>query len=138
MSDRKSITVDALIEKIPEVTAFVDKALEAHECGMKAQMQMDIAVDEIFGNIANYAYPESVGQATVEIEINPETREALLTFTDHGIPFDPLAKPDPDVTLSLEDREIGGLGIFMVKKSMDDMQYAYRDGANILMLRKKI
>ena len=103
---------------------------------MKIQMQIDIAVEEIFVNIANYAYAPEIGTATVRVEVMGDPPSVDITFIDKGIPYDPLAKADPDVTLSAEERQIGGLGIFMVKKSMDDVKYAYLDGHNILTIKK--
>jgi len=97
-----------------------------------------VALDEIIGNIVNYAYAPGVGQVTVRMELDLAARQVSLTFIDAGIPYDPMAKDDPDVTLSAEDREIGGLGIFMVKKTMDEMRYAYQDGKNVLTIRKTI
>jgi len=134
----KKLEVEAKVENLAAVMAFVDEELEMAECSMKAQMQIDIAVEEIFTNIAYYAYSPGTGDAVVQIDITEDPRCAVLTFTDHGVKYDPLAKEDPDVTLSAEDREIGGLGIFMVKKSMDDVRYEYKDGQNILVLTKKI
>ena len=129
------ITVPAKVDNIPEVTEFVDSILEACDCPMKVQMQIDIAIDEIFSNIAFYAY-DNEGDATVVIDTEKEPGVIHLTFIDSGKPYDPLEKEDPDVTLSAEERNIGGLGIFMVKKSMDDMVYEYTDGKNILKLKK--
>ena len=104
---------------------------------MKTQMQVDVAVEEIFVNIAHYAYAPGTGAATVQAEASAETKTLTVTFIDSGVPYNPLEKPDPDVTLSAEDRQIGGLGIYMVKKSMDDMRYEYRDGRNVLTLEKR-
>ena len=132
----REITVDAAIENITEVTAFVDEQLEAFDCPMKVQMQIDIAIDELFSNIAHYAYKPEVGKATVRVEFDEEPRAAVVTFVDSGVPYDPLAKKDPDVTLSAEERKIGGLGIYLVKKSMDDMFYEYKDGQNMLTIKK--
>lgn len=132
----KEITLDATIGNIGEVTEFVNRSLEEGGCPMKAQLQIDIAVDELFGNIAHYAYRPETGPATVRIEITEKPPAAVLTFIDSGVPYDPLAKEDPDVTLSAGEREAGGLGIFLVKKSMDDMTYEYKDGQNILKIRK--
>ena len=91
-------------------------------------MQMDIAIDELFSNIAHYAYPQETGEATVDIDIDGERRVVELTFRDRGIPYNPLAKEAPDVTGSAEEREAGGVGIYIVKQSMDEMFYEYRDG----------
>lgn len=134
----KELTINATLESIPEVTAFVDEQLEAMDCPMKAQMQIDIAIDELFSNIARYAYNPEVGPATVRVEVTEDPIAVVITFIDHGVPYDPLAKADPDVSLSAEEREIGGLGIYMVKKSMDEVAYEYKNGQNILRIRKNL
>lgn len=138
MSDAKELTLEATLENIPTVTDFVDAELEALDCPMKAQMQIDIAIDELFGNIAHYAYDPATGPATVRVEVERDPLAVVITFIDNGKPYDPLAAADPDTTLSAEAREIGGLGVFLVKKTMDDVQYAYRDGKNILIIKKQI
>ena len=132
------VVVEALKENLGEVSAFVDSHLEEIDCPIKAQMQLDIAVEELFVNIANYAYAPDTGKATIRLEINEEPLSVSITFIDNGIPYDPLAKADPDITLSAEERAIGGLGIFMVKKSMDDMFYEYKDSQNVLTIVKKL
>ena len=137
MKDRKELTIDATIENVAAVTAFVDEQLEQLNCPAKTQMQVDIAIDELFGNIANYAYNPNVGTATVRVEVTDDLPAVVITFIDNGVPYDPLAKADPDITLSVEEREIGGLGIYMVKKTMDDISYEYKDGKNILRIKKK-
>ncbi|RKI28960.1 ATP-binding protein [bacterium 1xD8-6] len=134
----KELTVDATIENVAAVTAFVDEQLEQLDCPMKTQIQVDIAIDELFGNIANYAYNLEIGVATVRIEVTEDPLAVVITFIDNGVPYDPLAKADPDVTLSAEKRQIGGLGIYIVKKSMDNISYEYKDGMNILTIRKNI
>ncbi len=134
----KEITLKATVENITRVTAFVEEQLEALDCPLRAQMQINVAIDELFGNIAHYAYAPDTGDATVRVEAEEEPRAVVITFIDRGVPYDPLKKPDPDVTLSAEDRAVGGLGIFLVKKTMDDMSYSYEDGQNILRIRKKI
>ena len=134
----KELTIAATVENIEVVTDFVNEQLEAFDCPMKAQMQIDIAIDELFGNIAHYAYNPEVGDATVRVEVIEDPLAVVITFIDQGVPYDPLAKEDPDTTLSAEERGIGGLGIYMVKKSMDDITYEYTDGKNILKIRKNI
>ena len=134
----KELKLAATVENIEVVTDFVNEQLEALDCPMKAQMQIDVAIDELFGNIAHYAYTPEVGDATVRVEVIDDPLAVIITFIDNGVPYDPLAKADPDVTLSAEEREIGGLGIFMVKKSMDDIAYEYKDGQNILKIKKNI
>lgn len=134
----KELTLEAKVENVPVVTDFVNEQLEAHGCSMKAQMQIDIAIDELFSNIAFYAYNPEVGTATVRVEITEDPLSVVVTFIDHGQPYDPLKKEDPDTTLSAEERQIGGLGIYMVKKSMDQVAYEYKDGQNILTIKKNI
>ncbi len=132
----KELKVDAKRENLEEVLAFVDKELEIANCSMKTQMKIDVAVEEIFVNIANYAYAPETGSALIRIETQYDANRVEITFHDWGMPYDPLAKPDPDITLSAAERQIGGLGIFMVKKSMDDMKYSYVDGQNVLTIVK--
>lgn len=132
------LTIEAMVSNLEKVLAFVDAELEKLDCPMKAQIQIDVAVEELFVNIANYAYAPEIGTATVQFEAAPNSGTVEITFLDRGIPYDPLAKPDPNVTLSAEERQIGGLGIYMAKKSMDDMRYEYRDGQNILTIIKKL
>lgn len=134
----KEMEIEATLENFEEVQAFVDEELERLGCSMETQIQIDIAVEEIFVNIAHYAYNPDVGKATIRVEITEDPLSVVLTFMDNGIPYDPLAKQDPDVTLPPEERQIGGLGIYMVKESMDDVKYEYRDGKNILTICKKL
>ena len=134
----KEITLAATVENIEVVTDFVNEQLEAMECPMKAQMLIGIAIDELFGNIAHYAYAPDVGEATVRVEVSENPLSVVITFIDGGVPYDPLATEDPDTTLSAEERDIGGLGIFMVKKSMDEITYRYEGGKNVLSIRKRI
>ena len=136
--DRGELDVEATDENLEKVIAFVNKQLEAVDCPPKSQMQLDVAIEEIFVNIAHYAYAPETGKATVRVEVSDDPVTVSITFMDRGKPFDPLQKVDPDVTLSANDREIGGLGIFMTKKMMDDVQYEYKDGQNILTLKKAL
>ena len=134
----KELTINATIDNISAVTGFVDEQLEALDCPMKAQMQIDIAIDELFSNIAYYAYNPDIGPATVRVEVQQEPLAVVISFIDNGVPYDPLAREDPDTTLSAEERDIGGLGIYMVKKSMDDVSYEYKNGQNILTIKKRL
>ena len=136
--EQNEMTLDATIENIPVVTEFVDRKLEELDCPVKAQMQIDVAIDELFSNIAKYAYHPDTGPATVRIDVEEDPLAVVITFIDQGIPYDPLKADDPDVTLDAEQREIGGLGIFLVRKTMDDVSYEYKDGRNILCIRKNI
>ena len=132
------LRIPAVVEKLPELLAFIEQQLEEVGCPLKTQMEIAVADEEVFVNIASYAYAPGTGAVTVRIEISDDPAAATITFSDSGIPFDPLKKADPDVTLSAEEREIGGLGIFMTKKIMDDVTYTYRDGQNILTLKKNL
>lgn len=133
----KELRVEAKVNNLDQVLKFVEQQLEEHDCPMKVLMQMDVAVEEIFVNIAHYAYSPHVGMAQILMDVQPNPRQVQVTFIDSGMPFNPLARENPDVSLPASERQIGGLGIFMVKKSMDGMEYAYRDGKNVLKLMKK-
>ena len=130
------LRIKAKVENLNDVMAFVDAELEKLDCPMRAQMQIDVAVEELFVNIAHYAYAPGEGDAQITVRAADGMVE--IEFRDSGVPYDPLAKADPDVSLSAEERQIGGLGIFMVKKTMDDMVYHYMDGQNVFKIRKKL
>lgn len=134
----KELTVDAAVENIEVVTDFVNEELEKLDCPVKARRQIDVAIDELFGNIARYAYSPDVGKATVRFSVEENPLEVTITFVDNGVPFNPLEKSNPDTHLSAEERPIGGLGIFLVKKSMDLVEYEYKNGQNILKIKKNI
>ena len=140
MSEKKlfRFKVNADVNELQNVLDFVDKCIGTMDCPPKAMMQINIAVEEIFVNIAHYAYSGKAGEAIIEVEINSEPKTTTITFIDSGIKYDPLAKPDPDVTLSAKDRQIGGLGIFMTKKLMDELSYEYRDGQNMFSMKKNL
>ena len=131
-------TFPAKVEALSDVLGFVDEILESYECPMKTQTAICVAIEEVFVNIAHYAYGENEGDMTLGIGFDAESREITFRMIDKGTPFDPLKKPDPDITLSAEEREIGGLGIFITKKTMDSVTYAYENGENILTMIKKI
>ena len=133
----KELVIEAVVDNLEKVQEFVDSELEKQDCPIKAQTQIDIAIEELFVNIANYAYKPETGKAVIKVNIQEDKPHSVsITLIDEGVPYNPLAKPDPDVTLSAEERQIGGLGIFMVKKSMDNMTYEYKDGKNILTIEK--
>ena len=134
----KELKLTATVESLDEVLAFIDSELESVDCPMKVQMQLDVAVEELYVNIAHYAYAPGTGEATVSIDITQDPLNVTITFNDSGIPFDPTAKADPDVTLSAQESQIGGLGIYMAKKGTDEMKYEYKDGQNILSISKKL
>ena len=130
------IELSAQTENLPSVIEFVETFLDRVSCPMKSMMQISVAVDEIFTNISSYAYQSGIGKAKIRLDQLTDPRAVQLTFIDSGVPYDPLAKKDPDVTLSASERQIGGLGIFMAKKLMDEITYEYRDGKNILRMKK--
>ena len=134
----KTLTVPARIDQLEAVQEFIQQELEQQDCSPKAQIQISIAVEEIFVNIAHYAYKPVEGDATIRCEVGGDPLEVTIQFLDHGKPYNPLEKEDPDTTLSAEERQIGGLGIFMVKKSMDSLDYEYREGKNILTIKKSL
>lgn len=123
---------------LPDALGFVEEELKKHECPKKTIMQITVALEEIFVNIAHYAYPECKGEVIISIGFNEAENEVIFQFMDQGIPFNPLAKPDPDVTAGADEREIGGLGIFMMKKTMDEVTYCHEEGSNILTMKKKL
>ncbi len=131
-------TVQATLENLDEVMAFVEEQMEVYHCSMKMQMQIAVAVEEIYVNIASYAYREQKGNARIRVQSGGDPLQISITFEDDGIPYNPLLKEDPDITLSAEERKIGGLGIYIVKKSMDQVEYHYQNGKNILTIRKDI
>ena len=132
------LELEATVENLAEVQAFVDEHLERADCPPKAQMQIGVAVEEIFVNIASYAYAPDKGKAKVRVEVSDDPVSVSITFVDRGIPYDPLERKDPDTRATAAEREIGGLGIFMTRKLMDDVSYEYRNGQNILTLKKRL
>lgn len=130
-------TFDAVTKNLDQVLAFLDIQLESWGCPLRVQLQLDVAVEELFVNIASYAYGEKTGTAEIAMDLLPG-QIIEITFRDSGIPYNPLEKPDPDVTKPAEEREIGGLGIYIVKKSMDEVLYRHEDGQNILTIRKAL
>ena len=132
------ITVPANTANIAVVTDFVEKALVSLRCPIHILIQLKIAIDELFGNIARYAYQHGEGAATVRVDVLQDPLRVTLTFIDKGIPYDPTSAEEPDISLPAHMRPIGGLGIFMVRKSMDDISYEYKDGQNILTVLKNV
>ena len=134
----KELTLEAKVANLQQVLDFVDENLKSMRCPMKILMQIDVAVEEIFVNVASYAYAPDTGSVTIRMDLQENPRAVVITFIDSGVPYNPLAKEDPDVSLSAEERSIGGLGIYMVKKSMDKMEYEYTDQKNVLKMYKII
>ena len=136
--DKNELEIEASPDNLEEVLTFLEERLKSSDCTPKARMQIQVAVEEIFINIASYAYQPETGKATVRVEVSGAPVGVTITFVDHGVPYDPLAKEDPDISLSAEERDIGGLGIFLTKQLMDDVVYEYKDGQNILRIKKSI
>ena len=133
-----SLSFPAKLNSIKPATEFLNKILEEAGCSQRDQNRLNIALDELMSNVARYAYAPGTGDVTVSVEVLEDPKRAVITLTDSGVPYDPLQKEDPDVTLSAEERGIGGLGIYIVKQSMDGMTYEYRDGQNVLTIVKNI
>ena len=128
----------AKVEALSNVLGFVEETLERFDCPMKTLTAVCVAIEEVFVNVAHYAYKGGEGDIKFGISFDEESRLVSFIMADKGIPFDPLKKPDPDITLSASEREIGGLGIFITKKTMDNVSYAYENGENVLTMVKKI
>ena len=131
-------TFPAKTEALSDVLGFVEQMLDSFECPIKIQVALCVAIEEVFVNVAHYAYGEGEGNMSLGIDFDEERRAITFRMTDKGVPFDPLKKPDPDITLSADEREIGGLGIFITKKTMDSLTYTYENNENILTMIKKI
>ena len=134
----KTLTIPAAVDQLDTAQAFIDQMLDSTTCPLETRLLLQISVEELFVNIASYAYAPDKGRATVRVEVSGDPVTVTITFIDHGIPYDPLSRQDPDVTKPAEDREIGGLGIFLTRKIMDDLSYEYADGKNILTLKKNL
>ena len=132
----EKFTIEAVTENLQDAIDFATERLEAHDCPMKVVMQMELVIEEIFVNVSSYAYRPDVGNVTICIDFAENPAAVEMTFIDSGKPYNPLEKDDPDTTLGIDEREIGGLGIFLVKKNVDDISYEYADGKNILRIKK--
>lgn len=132
----KKITVDATVDNLQQIIDFATEQLEARDCPMKVVMQMELVIEEIFVNISSYAYHPEIGAATFCVEFEENPPAVLMTFIDGGKPYNPLEKTDPDTTLDIDERDVGGLGIFLVKKNVDEISYKFDDGKNILNMKK--
>ena len=134
----KELDIPAVSANLPAVQAFIGAQLDQMRCSSKARFQIETAVEEVFVNISNYAYKSGAGSATVRVEASDDPATVVMTFIDSGCPYNTLAKPDLDLKIPLKERKKGGLGIFMTKKTMDDVSYEYRNGQNILTLKKNL
>ena len=134
----KTFKMPATLENLQAATEFINNELNAAGFPDKARRQVDIVVDEMFANISSYAYKPETGDITIDFNLEDEGRTAVISFKDQGTPFDPLAEPDPDTTLPADQREIGGLGILLIKKTMDYVSYRRENDTNILTVKKRI
>ena len=134
----KEWTAEAVTDSIPAITREVGRELDALDCSPQARRKINVALDELLSNVAYYAYAPGTGKVAVQMRYDETDGTVFLTFIDSGIPYNPLEKADPDITLSAENRPVGGLGILMVKKKMDGMEYRRENGRNILTVRKRI
>lgn len=132
----RELKIAALNENLPEVLKFIGESLENAGCKPADSTRIEVAVEEIFSNIANYAYNPETGSATVSVELSENPLKVIISFADNGTPYNPLAKEDPNLNLAISERKRGGLGIFMTKKFMDKVSYEYKDGMNILTIEK--
>ena len=132
----KKLTLEATIENITQATEFVNAQLEAAGCETKTQRLIDVAIDELFSNIAQYAYAPQTGMATVRVQVQQDLRTVQISFIDSGSPYNPLTHVDPVSGLTCKERKAGGFGIFIVKKSMDDVRYEYVNGCNVTTIQK--
>ncbi len=134
----KELIIDATTDNLPQVQEFIERELELSDVSLKVIMAISIAVEEIYVNIAHYAYSPEIGKATIKCSVEGSLNQVVIKFLDNGKPFNPLDKKDADITLDSDEREIGGLGILMVKKSMDSLEYKYYDGMNVLTIKKNL
>lgn len=136
MEKSAEITLEALDKNLEAAQEFVRNQVVQLCSDATAHLQIDLAVEEIFVNIAHYAYAPQTGSVTITCTVNTELAKLTVSFADSGKPFNPLEKEDPDVSLNSDERSIGGLGIFLVKKYMSSVNYDYKDGKNILTLTR--
>lgn len=136
--ERKELVLEAAEEHTDELIEFLNAQLSQADCPRKARVQLDVAAEELFVNIARYAYDGEAGSVTVRTAFFDDPLCVQITFIDSGKPFDPLKTQAPDTSVSPEERPVGGLGIYLVKNSMDAIEYTYRDGCNVLTIRKEI
>ena len=134
----KTLDTQAVKENLPKILQFIGHELDGINCSQKARIQLETAVEEIFVNISSYAYDTGTGPAQIRVETVREPAAVIISFIDNGIPYDPLKSYAPDKNASLSDRTKGGLGILLVRKTMTEISYEYKDGSNILTIKKEV
>ena len=134
----QELIVEAKVENLDQVNDFINHSISEIDCSKKAMMQLGVIVEEIFVNIASYAYPNAIGFATVQLEVKTNPPSITLVFIDSGIQNNPLSRKDPNLNVSVDEREVGGLGIYLVKNMVEEISYKYADGQNILSLTKNL
>ncbi len=135
----RELKIEATIENLSKVFTFLQESLEHCDAPPKVKRQIKLCVEEIYMNITHYAYNPETGIAKIGVELKDDSKDQeriVISFADKGKPYDPLAKQDPDINLSLDDRPIGGLGIYLVKTTMDNVAYEHKDGQNVLTIEK--
>ena len=135
---KEELIIEAVVDNLNAVNLFVHKSIEQFEISKRTLMQLDLVVEEIFVNIANYAYAPNTGLVKILLNMETEPLSISLTFIDSGIPYNPLEQSDPDISLSIDDRQIGGLGIFLTKNFVDDISYQFVNGQNVLRITKSM
>ena len=132
------LTVPAKIENLQKVMDFLGDQLDSVDYVMKARLQLELSIEEAYVNIVNYAYELEEGEVIICCNVDESPLKVTMQFIDYGKPYNPLKNQDPDISLNAEENEIGGLGIFLIKKNVDDISYKYHDGKNILTIQKKL
>ncbi|MBQ7705320.1 MAG: ATP-binding protein [Selenomonadaceae bacterium] len=132
----EKFTIEATLENLPAVTEFITSSLEEKDCSIKIIMQMELVIEEIYVNVASYAYRPNIGTVTIYKSFEDTPPAITVTFVDSGTPYNPLEHEDPDINAGIDARQIGGLGIFLVKKNVDEISYERKDGQNILTFKK--
>ena len=134
----EDLKLQARDDTLYTVLDAIEMHLDKNDCPADVKAEILVAAEEIYMNIAHYAYGGDEGEAVVQMEVSQDPKCCKVVFRDRGVPYNPLEKDDPDVSLSAMEREIGGLGIFMVKQSMDRVEYRYEEGCNVLVIEKNL
>lgn len=134
----KTVKVPAKLRELDNVRAFADEVLTDTTASTEDRLAIELAVEEVFVNIVKYACLPEAGKITVSCEHDSDNEAVEIRFLDEGHPFNPLSMKDPDLKADLSERNPGGLGIYMLKKLMDRVEYDYVEGRNRLVIWKKL